>query len=343
MLVLRVGQRLLERAPANSSRGNSRSNRDSTSTVSNTFSYLAYGLSIRAAMPLPELVVGEAEEDVSIRFGRVAQPLSETSESGWSHFSPAPKKDYLFWRGVGSFLVRGGREIIVDPSPGLDERMLRLFVLGPILAVLLRQRGYLLLHASAVAVANEGVLFLGSSGWGKSTMAAALHSRGHALVTDDVAVLRVEENGSMVFPAFPQLKLWPEALVSLGDEPEKLPRWNPYFQKRARSASHKFPSTPLPIKRLYVLSEGDTTEMLPLRPQEAFMELVRHTYGSDYGLQTAMGVGSTSHFLQCTTVANKVAVCSLRRQKSLSQLPDLSRLVEKDLAQGLERGTLGAG
>lgn len=311
--------------------------------MSNTFSYLAYGLSIHAAMPLPELVVGEAEEDVSIRFGRVAESPPKMSESGWSHSSPAPKEDCLFWRGVGSFLVRGGREIVVDPSPGLDERMLRLFVLGPILAVLLRQRGHLLLHASAVAVADESVLFLGSSGWGKSTMAAALHSRGHALVTDDVAVLRVEESCPMVFPGFPQLKLWPEALVSLGDEPEKLPRWNPYFEKRARSASHKFPSTPLPIKRLYVLNEGDAPEILPLRPQEAFMELVRHTYGSDYGLQTAMGVGSTSHFLKCATIANKVAVCSLRRQKSLSQLPYLSRLVEKDLAQSPEKRSLGAG
>jgi hypothetical protein len=309
----------------------------------NTFSYLAYGLGIRAAMPLPELVVGEAEEEVSIRFGRVAQPLSEISENGWSHSSLAPKEDCLCWRGVGSFLVRGGRDIIVDPSPGLDERILRLFILGPILAVLLRQRGHLLLHASAVAVADKAVLFLGSSGWGKSTMAAALHARGHALVTDDVAVLRTEESCPTVLPGFPQLKLWPEALVSLGDDPETLPRWNPYVEKRARLASDKFPSIPLAIERLYVLSDGDSPEILPLRPREAFMELVRHTYGSDYGLQTAMGVGSTSHFLKCATVANKVTMRSLRRQKSLSQLPKLSWLVEKDAAQNSEKGILGAG
>ena len=323
--------------------GNSRSNRGSTSTMSSTFSYLAYGLGIRAAMPLPELVVGEAEEEVSIRFGGVDQPPSETSEKGSSHYRLASNEDCLFWQGVGSFLVQGGRDIVVDPSPGLDERMLRLFILGPILAVLLRQRGHLLLHASAVAVADEAVLFLGSSGWGKSTMAAVLHSRGHSLITDDIAVLQAEESHPMLFPGFPQLKLWPEALVSLGDDPETLPRWNPHFEKRARSASHRFPSTPLPIKRIYVLNEGDAPEILPLRPQEAFMELVRHTYGSDYGLQTAMGVGSTSHFLKCATIANQVAVCSLKRQRALSQLPNLSRLVENDLVQSSEQGVLDAG
>src|SRR5215217_1715114 len=297
--------------------------------MSSTFSYLAYGLGIDAATPLPELIAGEAAEgEVRIRFGRVDRPPSEALEKGWSCFSPALKEDCLFWQGVGSFLVRGGRDIIVDPSPGLDERMLRLFVLGPVLAILLRQRGHLLLHASAVAVADEAVLFLGSSGWGKSTMAAALHARGHGLVTDDVAVLRVEESYPKVFPGFPQLKLWPKALVSLGDDPETLPRWNPHFEKRTRSAAHRFPSTPLPIKRVYMLEESSAPEILPLRPQEAFVELVRHTYGSDYGLQTAMGVGSASHFRKCESVVNQVTVRSLRRQKSFSQLPNQARLIE---------------
>jgi hypothetical protein len=301
--------------------------------MSSTFSYLAYGLGIHATMPLPELVAGEAEGEVSIRFGRVDRPPSKTSEKGWSYDSLAPEEDRLFWQGVGTFLVRGGRDIVVDPFPGLDERILRLFVLGPVLAVLLRQRGHLLLHASAVAVADEAVLFLGSSGWGKSTMAATLHARGHALVTDDIAVLRFEEGCPTVFPGFPQLKLWPEALVSLGDDPEKLPRWNPHLEKRARSASHKFPSTPLPIKRIYVLDKGNAPEILPLRPQEAFMELIRHTYGSDYGLQTVMGVGSAPHFLECAGIVDKVTMCSLKRQKSLFQLSEVAQLIDEDLAR----------
>jgi hypothetical protein len=294
--------------------------------MSGMFSYLAYGLGIRAAMPLPELVAGEAEGEVSIRFGRVDDAPSGISEKGWGRFSPAPQEDHLFWQGVGAFLVRGGREVVIDPSPGLDEKTLRLFVLGPVLAVLLRQRGHLLLHASAVAMAEEAVLFLGSAGQGKSTMAAALHARGYGLVADDVAVLGTEEGWPTMFPGFPQLKLWPEALASLGDDPEKLPRCNPHLEKRARPAAHKFSSAPLPIKRIYVLDKGSTPEILPLPPQRALVELMRHTYG-------ALDVGSSSHFLRCATIVNQVAICSLRRQKSLLQLPDLAQLIEDDLAK----------
>jgi hypothetical protein len=296
--------------------------------VNSEFVYLAYGLGIHSAMPLPELEAGrtEREKEVSIRFGRVDSLPSEILEKGWGCFSPAPQEDHLFWEEIGSFLVRGGRHITVDPSPGLDENMLRLFILGPVLAVLLHQRGHLLLHASAVAVAHEAVLFLGDTGWGKSTTAAALCARGYSLVTDDVAVLRTEERCPVLFPGFPQLKLWPEALVSLGDDPEKLPRCNPHFEKRARPVTQEFSPEPIPIKRIYVLDKGDTTEILPLRPQEALGELIRHTYG-------ALDVGSSSHFLRCARIVNQVVMRSVRRKKSLLQLPDLARLIADDLAQ----------
>ena len=295
------------------------------------FSYLAYGLPIRAAIPLPELVAREAEgreleEDVSICFGRVEYPPSAIPQKGRSDLGPASQEDYLFWQEVGWFLVRGGRDIIVDPCSGLDERTLRLFILGPVLAVLLRQRGHLLLHASAVAVADEAVLFMGSAGWGKSTTAAALHARGHGLVTDDVAVLRVGHGSSELLPGFPQLKLWPKTLVSLGEDPKQLPRCNPRLEKRARPATRKFSSTPLPLKRIYILDEGDAPNISPLHPQEALSELVRHTYG-------AMGVGNASHFFDCASIVREAAIYRLRRQKSLSRLSELARFVEDDLVR----------
>ena len=291
------------------------------------FSYFAYGLSISASMPLPELMPGKAEDsEVNIRFGCVDAPPSAIATRERSCVDPVPQEDLLFWQEVGSFLVREGRDIIVEPRAGLDERTLRLFLLGPVLAVLLRQRGHLLLHASAVAVGSEAVLFIGSAGWGKSTTAAALYARGHGLVTDDVAVLRVGQDCPMLLPGFPQLKLWPKTLVSLGEDPKELPRCNPRLEKRARPAARRFPSTPIPLKRIYVLDQGDALEISPLRPQEALAQLLRHTYG-------AMGVGHPSHFYDCAGVIKGAAVYRLRRQKSLSRLSELARFIEDDLVR----------
>src|SRR5205085_11497996 len=93
---------------------------------------------------------------------------------------------------AGAFLMRAGREIVVDPAEGVSGDVLRLYLLGPVLALALHQRGWLMLHASAVAMGQQAVAFLGGSGWGKSTMAGVLHQRGHALVADDFVAVPAE-------------------------------------------------------------------------------------------------------------------------------------------------------
>jgi hypothetical protein len=236
----------------------------------------------------------------------------------------------FFWEDAGAFLVRGGREVIVDPKPGADERVLRACVLGPVLGALLHQRGLLALHASTVAVAGEAIAFVGEKGMGKSTLAAALCARGHRLVADDItAVWFDEEDRPITYPGYPQLKLWPQAVAYLGDAPESLPRLEPGLEKRARPAASAFSTAPIPLKRVYVLDEGEGVKIETLSPQEALIELIQHSYGRRL-LQT---VRASSHFVQCTSVVRSVPVCSLRRPYRLSTLPKLSRMVEQDLAQ----------
>ena len=146
---------------------------------------------------------------------------------------------------VGAFLVRGGKEIIVDAISGVEESLIRLPLLGMVLAAVLQQRGLLVLHASAVAFNGDAVAFLGGSGWGKSTLAATLYARGHPLVADDLVAVDVggREN-PIVLPGFPQLKLLPEAAAaSLGDDAELLPRLASGFDKRSHRAANEFSIT----------------------------------------------------------------------------------------------------
>ena len=69
--------------------------------------------------------------------------------------------------------------------------------------MLLQQRGYLVLHASAVAAGGTAVAFLGHAGWGKSTTAAALYAQGYGLVTDDVLAVEMSSGRLMVPPGEP--------------------------------------------------------------------------------------------------------------------------------------------
>jgi hypothetical protein len=306
-------------------------------------SYVAYGLSIHSVLPLPELVAREGPGDVVIRWGDGNRLPLETSAEGQagSYFRATARETYLFWEDMGAFSVRDGREIVIDPAPGVEERELRLVILGAALGALLRQRGYLVLHASAVAIAGGVIAFLGMHGAGKSTTAAALHTRGHRVVADDVTAIEVGTDRSLVVPGFPQLKLWPEAATALGEDMQTLHLLHPRLKKRARRVVDGFVSTPLPLRFIYVLAEGETQNIKPLRPQEALVELVRHSNGSQlYGSQLIQSVGASSHFFQCARVVNNVRIRSLSRPRSLPALSDLARLVEEDV-QSLGHGPDG--
>jgi hypothetical protein len=293
------------------------------------FSYTAYGLKINSALALPELMPAEGRADLIVRLGKVELANLDRSASGCIRATSG--EVHLFWKEAGAFLVRDGREIVVDPAQGIDERILRLVVLGPGLGALLYQRGWLTLHASSVDVGGEVVAFLGEKGEGKSTMAAALCARGHHLVADDITAVRVTDVGDpSAYPGYPQLKLWPDAVASLGEDPDTIPQLVPVAQKRARRVTTGFAIKPLPLRRIYVLGGGDSPEITPLRPQEALVQLIRHTYGREL----LQAVESRSHFLRCTRVVNKVPINSLNRPYTLFGLSDVARLVEDDLAHG---------
>ena len=298
------------------------------------YSYVIYDLGIHSVLPLPELVEREVTAEVVVRFGKVDRSSLEPLDASHAFWATAEEACHFF-ANAGAFLVRHGREIIIDPVPDADERAIRLSLLGPSLALVLHHRGRFVLHASAVAITGKAVAFLGGNGWGKSTTAAALHGRGHDMMTDDVTALNMDASNPMVLPSFPQFKLWPESALAIGDLPEALPLLHPDIGKRAKRVTQGFAHTSLPLKRLYVLDRGPVLAIEPFQHQEGLRELMHHWYGTRFGRQLLQVGGVSSHFLQCANLASKVPIRRLQRPPCLSALSDQARLVEEDLAHGI--------
>ena len=295
------------------------------------FSYVAYGLGIHSATPLPELVPQAVAADVVISPGRVEQTHLEAVSEAHKFWATAGEACHFF-AGMGAFLARNGREIIFDAVPHADARTLRLSLLGPALALILLQRGQYVLHASAIAIAGHAVAFLGDHGWGKSTTAAALHARGHEMLSDDVTAIHIGAGLPMVVPSFPQFKLWPESAAALGDTPEALPLLHPQLEKRACRVTQGFAQMALPLKRLYILDEGRVLASKPCEPQTALQALMQHWYGTRFGRQMLQVMDLATHFRHCVTLVNHVSVRRLHRPPCLATLPDLARFIEADCA-----------
>jgi hypothetical protein len=268
----------------------------------------------------------EGVADVEIRFGRVDRLPSGVGVEG-SYFRAIPDETQLFWEDVVTIRIRGGREITIDPVPGVQEDLLRHLILGPALGALLQQRGLLVLHASAVAIDDGAVAFLGGKGWGKSSLAGAFYPRGHGIVSDDVTAVHVGTGCPRVLSGFPQLKLWPDTAASLGNM-EELPELYSGAIKLTQRVDRGFSQTPLPLRCIYVLAQGKAKKVEPLVAGKAFLELVRHSYRTEL-LQAR---GASAHFLQCASVTKSTSIRYLRIPRSLSILPDIARLVEEDIA-----------
>jgi hypothetical protein len=304
------------------------------------YQYRTFGLTVQTAVALPELFPaeegragGKVQADVTIRVGEINN-LPPAVRSSPRYVWPSPEGIYLGWEGVGAFLVREGREVIVEPCPGVEESLLRLFILGTTLAMLLHQRGeVVVLHASVVVMAGEAVAFVGAKGLGKSTMAAALHSRGHDLLSDDILAVDLREDNPLALPGFPQLKLWPDALSSLGCDAEALPRLRPELEKRAQFVNAGFTYAPVPLKRIFVLGVGAEPMVELLQPWEVLRALMPHWYGARFGAGVLRALGLGAHFLQCAELGRKVPVYRLKRPKDLTAMPEVVRLVESCSAQ----------
>ncbi|BDA71994.1 hypothetical protein RIVM261_004930 [Rivularia sp. IAM M-261] len=293
--------------------------------------YKAYNLCIASELQLPELVETEGEPDVIVRFGKIDNAIAIQHDGGQNFLGEMPE--------VAECFIRNGQEIIINPLPGVDEALLRTVLLGPILCVLLRQRGLLVLHASCIDINHKGVAFMGGSGWGKSTLATAFHTKGYDVLTDDVLPIEIKTGQPVVFPSYPQFKLCPDAATSLGHDTNSLSPVSQNSFKLAYKLSDGFQQTPLPLHHIYVLDKGSEHKITRIKPQEAFIELVRHTRAiSSISKQEFMA----NHLHFCSELIKNVRFSRFTRKPSLGDLPELMKLVEDDLAQSYQNDSTNA-
>jgi hypothetical protein len=296
--------------------------------------YRLFGLAVRSGLPLPELAARPTEgpPDVEIRLGPVAARDDEVAG-----YNVAPEGTVLYVPDVARFLIRDGREIVVDPAVGASERNVRLYVLGSAFGALLHQRRLLPLHANMIGIDGRGVAFSGRSGAGKSTIAAWFYDRGHPVLADDVCAIATGEDGSVVaFPGVPRLRLWREALEVSGRTTEghhrsfdDLDKWDVPTSGGAEGQ--------LALDRIYMLGTAppDAGEPLVRRlaGARAVDALVANTYRGGY---VALAGLTASHLAACVAVARSVPVFEAKRVWGFDAFDRQAALLMEHAASPLE-------
>lgn len=304
--------------------------------------YGIHGLTLRSSLPLPEVPavaevgIDEAEPDIEIRL--VETTICGSGSNG-VHVREAGDRIAIHRNRIGSFCVEKGRRIAVNPAVNGSPGLLRRYLFGAALPILLFQRGTLTLHASAIAIGDAGILFSGTPGVGKSTLAAALAVRGHRLLCNDVAAIRF--NGTpTVYPGISAVKLDEGSAETFGD---KLRRhdWTAdeldksYYTIPRASTTGEDPLTGVPIRSVYRLTiDGSETQSSPFRiealpPAQATITLL----GATYTAKLMDGADTSHEFLtHCAKLAESVSVSHISRssEAGLTSLDGLYRAVTRD-------------
>ncbi len=177
--------------------------------------------------------------------------------------------------------------IDVDPHGDLDAHTLEHLLIDQALPRLLAGRGHLVAHASQVRIGSESALFLGRSGWGKSTLAGLLHQRGHPALCDDCVLLEVRDGQAFATPSYPGLRLYHDSIAQVAATIGALSPVSDYSDKQ-RVIGLMLPPEALearPVRAIYVLSDpalaDAAMQVEPRLPADACMALVEHGFRLD--------------------------------------------------------------
>jgi hypothetical protein len=220
---------------------------------------------------------------------------------------------FLFRGGRRSarFLVEGGQKITIDRNPLAEDDLICAQLFTSVLAVLLRQRGLLVLHANVVVTPRGAIAILGESGSGKSTSQAGLIKHGCSMLADDVAALRLEKNETILaLPGIPRMNLCEDAAIKLGHDIQKLRR-NPLVNNKVLipALPEESISEAVPLYKIYLINKHQGGELIikPLHGTEKFSALQECIYGP----QLPEEMPSMFPFIMM--LMNKIEIISLYR------------------------------
>jgi hypothetical protein len=306
--------------------------------------YLLYGLLVETTLAVPTLepFAGPGAADVDVRFGKAPEGAPADPGPVWyraERESEGDRPALVIRRARGwlrleyadgvAFTVRsdGARVGCTWPAAlSLDDAAT--YLMGPVMGLILRLRGATCLHASAVEVGGAAVLVCGPGGAGKSTTAAALVARGHALLSDDISPLVETADAVRVQPGYPLVRLWPEAGRALYGGETALPRLTAGWDKRYRRME-AFCGTPLPLRTVYVMAgreEDRAPRVEPLPAGEAVLNLLANVYMGWLPDATARG----RDLVRLGGVAARTRVVRLVPHKDPARIGELCARIEAD-------------
>ena len=307
--------------------------------------YRIFGVGLETDVPLPELSpLPSAATVLRARLRHRQAPRARgpgwdlTNRQGWMDVSRRPGEWRIRFARVAEFLVSDNASMVRTwAPPATPLRTIRHLLIDQVLPMMLSARGHLILHGSAVAGRHGGVLLVGASGVGKSTLAVSLTLAGWKLLSDDLVRIQLGRGRPRAIAAYPGARLWPDvaAILARGQARSRLAH---YTDKRriVRAALSGRVAGAAALRRVYLLgTAGPEITVSAVAKREALMALL----GNVTRLDTGAGGAEHDRLDTLTDLCEAIPVRGISYPRDLNRLEDVRRAIIADLSTDLVTST----
>ncbi len=269
----------------------------------------------------------EAREQSSLKVP-VAHAWHRTDGSPWINLHQTSSGSLLRLPGLGDFIVDdSGYGVDAWPVPGLNSNACHQLYLNNILPMALSRQGKLVLHASAIDAGGWGIVFVGLSGRGKSTLASSFAADGHPLIVDDGLTVEPRNGGYLAMPGEHAVRLWSDSAQHFEARDAMPAATLGYIEKRWIPAGSKlqFSREPVPIRAVFLLGNNQqpTVTIQPLRPADAAMALIQYSFLLDVGDPRR----HAAQMLHAAALTASSRIARLDYPRDYAQLPQVRQAV----------------
>jgi hypothetical protein len=309
--------------------------------------YRIYNILFRSDFPLPELspvtaADGECEISVQLRTPDEFDASGFEMAFEWlNHDGMAVcwcerrGDDYLLvFPHYARFLVTMDGRIRCLLHADSDMQILRHLLLNQVIPRYLATSGQLVLHASAVKLESGfTVAFLGSSGFGKSTLASSFHRHGAKLIDDDTILLKPGKESVTAIGGYPGIRLFPDSVRAVFSEGSGFTHYTPYTDKQQlllQGDSDSGLIEPRVLDALFLLADpshedlGDEVLIEPVSGSIAMMAAIQSAFSLDPSDRRMI----TRNFENIgQAISDRLPVFSLRYPRDHKRLPEVRQAV----------------
>ena len=156
-----------------------------------SYLYRVYGLNIESEIKIPELSKLDNEDIINakINYEIVSDEIKELIKMGY--MGGYQKQDMWFnIPNLAIYHITNGNQVIIEPYENADNQLVKVYILGSVVGMVLLQNDMVALHGGGIVINDNGYVFTGDKGAGKSTITTALRQRGYNFVADDVCSIK---------------------------------------------------------------------------------------------------------------------------------------------------------